>query len=236
MSVRFARPILLPLLFLLAVSPAAAAGDTLSRYQLHKVERMLKEQLSCLGCHRFGAEGGWIAPDLLQLKYRLNEAQVRNMIMDPQAARPGTMMPRVRLREDRLQRLVAYLFQHGHPRAEEPPVRREVRPAATGGTGQVLFTRYCAACHGPQGGGDGVNAAALAPAPTRLSDAAALGRRSDDTLFDIIAGGGRVFDLSHRMPPWGQTLAQDDILDLVSYLRHLCECQGPAWSSDGGRQ
>lgn len=214
-------------------SDSASGVSELSAYSLHTTERWLKEQLSCLGCHRFAGEGGLIAPDLLQLKYRLSPPQVRSMIDNPQATRPGTIMPRVRLTGEKLDRLVAYLFQHGRPRARETAPLPATSAAIPGNSGAATFSRYCAACHGPHGRGDGVNAPALSPPPADLTDAEALARRPDDTLFDIIAAGGRVFDLDHRMPAWGQTLAPPQIRALVAHIRQLCECRGPDWSRPG---
>ena len=59
-----------------------------------------------------------------------------------------------------------------------------------------------------------------------------MSRRPDDTLFDIIAVGGRVFDLNHRMPAWGQTLDSSEIRTLVEFIRQLCQCQGPECNDD----
>jgi len=56
--------------------------------------------------------------------------------------------------------------------------------------------------------------------------------RSDDALFDAIYAGGYVMNRSNRMPPFGQTLAREQIWSLVRYLRGLCRCQGPTWSRD----
>jgi mono/diheme cytochrome c family protein len=59
--------------------------------------------------------------------------------------------------------------------------------------------------------------------------------RSDDALFDAIAGGGAVMGKSARMPAFGATLAPAEIRSLVAYIRTLCACRGPAWSTDGSK-
>jgi len=59
--------------------------------------------------------------------------------------------------------------------------------------------------------------------------------RSDDALFDAIAGGGAVMGKSVRMPPFGATFSPSEIRSLVAYIRTLCMCKGPAWSLDGRR-
>jgi mono/diheme cytochrome c family protein len=59
-----------------------------------------------------------------------------------------------------------------------------------------------------------------------------MSRRSDDALFDAIYAGGYIMNRSNRMPPFGQTLAREQIWSLVRYLRTLCRCEGPTWSRD----
>ena len=209
----------------------------LSAYQRAKSDRILQERLSCLGCHRYGTQGGSIAPDLLSVRYRHTPAEVARIIDDPQQTMPGSIMPRIRLQAEMRDAILALLFQQDL--APDNPQGSTVWPRAViphGSSGERLFKHYCAACHGVDGKGDGPNAQTLAPPPTNLSDATLLSRRSDDTLFDIIATGGRVFDLNPRMPPWGETLDRTQIRSLVAHIRTLCGCRGPGWSSDGAAQ
>lgn len=97
--------------------------------------------------------------------------------------------------------------------------------AAPGGgdatKGQVLFPMYCAACHGSTGKGDGPGAGALNPKPRDLTDAAYMGKLSDQYLFDVISKGGPALGKSAAMPPWNPPLKDQDILDVVAYLRSL---------------
>ncbi len=60
-----------------------------------------------------------------------------------------------------------------------------------------------------------------------------MSRRSDDALFDAIAGGGAIMNKSPRMPAFGETLSHGEIQSLVRHIRALCKCAGPAWSTDG---
>ncbi len=57
--------------------------------------------------------------------------------------------------------------------------------------------------------------------------------RPDDTLFDGIHAGAYILGKSHRMPAFGQRLTSDETRRIVSYMRDLCRCVGPAWSRDG---
>jgi mono/diheme cytochrome c family protein len=85
--------------------------------------------------------------------------------------------------------------------------------------GRVLFQHYCATCHGPEGRGDGFNSYNLDPGPRDLSDPAFQAQRSDDDLASIIRIGGGAAGLSTGMPPWGHTLNERQIHDLVLYVR-----------------
>jgi mono/diheme cytochrome c family protein len=87
--------------------------------------------------------------------------------------------------------------------------------------GRILFRHYCVTCHGVQGHGDGFNAYNLDPKPRDLADREFQGRRSDEELGAIIRSGGGVAGMSTGMPPWGRTLNERAIHNLVVYLRNL---------------
>ncbi len=94
--------------------------------------------------------------------------------------------------------------------------------------GSVLFRHYCLICHGEEGHGDGFNAYNLDPKPRDLADAAFQAQRSDDELAAIIRSGGGVAGLSTGMPPWGRTLDERKIRNLVDYLRAIRAAPEPA--------
>ncbi len=92
--------------------------------------------------------------------------------------------------------------------------------------GKVSFENTCVACHGPQGKGDGPAAAALDPKPKNLSDAELLSTQTDDYIFKVISEGGASVGLSPMMAPWGGVLSEQDIWNVVAYIRQdLCKCQ-----------
>lgn len=90
--------------------------------------------------------------------------------------------------------------------------------------GKMMYQRYCAACHGNRGDGNGFNAKNLDPRPTNHTDAVFMSRRSDKELFEAVRGGGRSVGKAAIMPPWGNTLDNPQIESLVRYLRRLCGC------------
>jgi len=98
--------------------------------------------------------------------------------------------------------------------------------------GRVLFQHYCATCHGAEGRGDGLNSYSLDPKPRDLSDPTFQAQRSDDDLASIVRIGGGAAGLSTGMPPWGHTLNERQIHNLVLYVRTF----KPEPSSDGTDQ
>ena len=203
----------------------------LSPFDVAKAEWLLRNRLPCLGCHELGGEGGRIGPSLSALKGQRTPGHVYSMIRDPQ----GSIMPRVPMNDRTLELIASYLVQR-EPAHGTPPSTPADRPnnAQTGVT-EALYARSCAPCHGVAGAGDGYNAPFLPVRPTAHADKAYMSRRPDDALFDAIYAGGFTMNRSNRMPPFGQTLAREQIWSLVRYLRVLCRCEGPAWSRDNGR-
>jgi len=87
------------------------------------------------------------------------------------------------------------------------------------------YNTYCIQCHGMQGNGMGVNIRDMSVQPRDHTDAKAMGGRSDDELFKVIKEGGLSISKSVLMPPWGDTFTDNEIHDLVKYLRTLCKCK-----------
>lgn len=93
--------------------------------------------------------------------------------------------------------------------------------------GEQLYKFYCAQCHGLQGKGDGPNVTKDFPVdPRNFTKADEMNKLSDADIRNVIRDGGPVADKSPMMPPWGKTLAKDEVDALVKYLRVLCKCKG----------
>ena len=87
--------------------------------------------------------------------------------------------------------------------------------------GRALFQHYCSICHGAEGHGDGFNAYNLDPKPRDLGDPGFQAKHSDEDLAAAIRSGGGASGLSVGMPPWGRTLGERQVQNLVLYLRTL---------------
>ncbi|HMC57213.1 MAG TPA: c-type cytochrome [Gemmatimonadaceae bacterium] len=230
------------LLLLVVAVPLAAqvqsqqSLQSLSPFQREKARVLLREQLPCLGCHELNGEGGHSAPSLTGIAARRDPAWIRAMIVAPQSLVAGTTMPAIPMPPRTRNLIVAYLAGTD---VDSQPLRAAAPPpavnAAAASAPAALYAKWCATCHGASGRGDGPNARFLPIAPAVHASAAQMAARSDDMLFDAIAGGGWVMGKSPRMPAFGQTLSSAEIRSLVGYIRVLCACRGPAWSSDDRR-
>lgn len=98
-------------------------------------------------------------------------------------------------------------------------------PASAGEAAADNYKTYCAQCHGTRGDGKGVNARDMSVQPRDHTDAKAMSARSDEQLFKVIKEGGLAIEKSLLMPPWAGTLSDQEIHDLVKYLRELCQCK-----------
>lgn len=87
--------------------------------------------------------------------------------------------------------------------------------------GKAKYDQMCVACHGASGKGDGVAASALNPKPRNLADQAYMSKRTDADLTKVIKSGGAAAGLSASMAPFGGTLSDTDITNIVAYIRTM---------------
>lgn len=92
--------------------------------------------------------------------------------------------------------------------------------------GKEIFAQNCTPCHGQDGTGAGPTAAALVPKPRDLTDASYVSTLSNEHLNKVIGSGGLAVGKSPAMPAWSTSLSDEDIRDVVSYIRvDLCNCE-----------
>ncbi len=87
--------------------------------------------------------------------------------------------------------------------------------------GEALYLQNCSTCHGVRGGGDGPVGAALDPKPARHDDGAYMNALSNEHLFQVIQQGGVSVGKSALMAPWGASLGDEQIWNIVAFVRTL---------------
>lgn len=83
--------------------------------------------------------------------------------------------------------------------------------------GKALYIKYCAACHGDKGKGNGVAAASF-PKPPADYTSAAFQKLSDGAIYNSTSEGKSKF-----MPPFKASLKEVDIWNLVTFMRTLAK-------------
>ena len=105
------------------------------------------------------------------------------------------------LSEEQINDVIAYLF------IVQDPV----------GRGGVVFKTNCILCHGTKGDGKGRMSAFLDPPPANLTKS----DKNDEYKKMIITLGGTAMGRSDRMPVWGEQISEQQIDDVVAYLRTI---------------
>jgi mono/diheme cytochrome c family protein len=83
--------------------------------------------------------------------------------------------------------------------------------------GRDIYRTKCAACHGPEGRGNGPAAVAMNPRPTNFTDASRRQATTDLAMGDVIEHGRRA------MPAFGRMLSRAQIDSVTAYLRMLSQ-------------
>ncbi len=102
-------------------------------------------------------------------------------------------------------------------------------PGADPDQGAHWFSFYCVHCHGWTAKGDGPTAARLDPRPRNLTNGNYTNYITNLQLFGAIKGGGEFRNLSNSMPPWGNVLQDQDIWNVIAFIRSLAK---PAYALD----
>jgi mono/diheme cytochrome c family protein len=82
--------------------------------------------------------------------------------------------------------------------------------------GETIFLQYCQGCHGPDGRGGGKG---FMPHVGPLARKGYIETMPDEYLAAVIAEGGLAVGKSAYMPSWKTTLTQQDITDVIAFIR-----------------
>lgn len=167
-------------------------------------------------------------PDLATVGARRSPAWLREHFIDPQLLAPGTTMPSyARLFEDRRgDDLIAYLRASALSWTGGVVARSDQwEPAAAGkfadaARGKELFGKWCAACHGAEGRGDGVLANRFAKKPANLVIGPFL-YTSDSESIELKISRVIRFGLPGTDMPGHEVLTDSQVMDLGAYVLEL---------------
>ena len=90
--------------------------------------------------------------------------------------------------------------------------------AGDAASGAKVYKRYCRGCHGVDGRG---GAHTFMPHIHNLTKKGYIDLKPDEVLADIILEGGEPFGMSSYMPAWKGTLSDEQIDDVISFIRTL---------------
>jgi mono/diheme cytochrome c family protein len=82
--------------------------------------------------------------------------------------------------------------------------------------GKAQYEKYCVACHGPQGKGDGPAGRMLKPPAADFTSAGSK-KKSEAELAQVVENGKP----GTAMGPWKGQLSQAELMDLIGYLMTL---------------
>ena len=93
-----------------------------------------------------------------------------------------------------------------------------------GARGQSAYAQHCASCHGASGKGSW-RVWLFLVRPGDLTDARKMSQAGDQYLFDLIKNGGATIG-KPGMPSFGFHLTDEEIRDLIAYVRGLARTRG----------
>jgi len=85
--------------------------------------------------------------------------------------------------------------------------------------GKRVFYQQCVWCHADTTPAGPSNRSNVSPDPPLMNDGNILNKESDAALRKIVAVGGTAVGKSAMMPPYGGTLSEEEIDDLIAYMR-----------------
>jgi len=126
---------------------------------------------------------------------------------------PGPMSPTMAARMLRH----AEFLNFGVPKAYEGAQSTVESDRKVIAAGRALYLANCAACHGPDGMGDGDAGQALSPSPAVLAFMITRPIAVDPYLLWSISDGGAQFHSA--MPAFKDKLTREEIWDIIAYMR-----------------
>jgi Tol biopolymer transport system component/mono/diheme cytochrome c family protein len=173
----------------------------------------------------------------VQLRFTMAEMDMGQIEADAQTLSPGryqargtffTMAGRWNVgatiqRDGQPALSVAFAFPIAAPGEASGPLNPLTADQATRTAGQLLYAANCVVCHGVAGKGDGPSAVGLNPRPVDFSQHMLPGKHTDGQVFLWIKNGLP----GTAMPAWSGRLSDEQIWQLVTYLRTFGQGAAP---------
>ncbi|OGO35581.1 MAG: hypothetical protein A2147_01015 [Chloroflexi bacterium RBG_16_57_8] len=211
-----------------------------------RLGKKLFTERACVGCHKIDGRGGTIGPELTAVGERRNARWLIEHFKNPRKVVPGSRMPRLKLTDDEIKVLTAFMLSRVDQRIPDEylTVRRpavatgeEERPGIPSvGAGNRAFSNYgCAMCHGRNGEGGVLNPNAQdkeVPALTYVAE----GLFTEEIREKILRGSipekkdPKGEDPLYVMPAWKGIMTNAETESLVVYLESLLpKGSGKGW-------
>ncbi len=139
--------------YLLDLGEAGSAWPPMTSQSVKTKDVQLGKQtfsdLGCLGCHTIDKQGGDFGPDLSRVGEKASASWLSDWVKDPKKYWPDTAMPQLRVEDEELKVLVAYLSTQ---KSDTPLVReRETKQSGINellNKGRLLVKdKGCTGCH-----------------------------------------------------------------------------------------
>jgi cytochrome c len=89
--------------------------------------------------------------------------------------------------------------------------------------GKRVFYDKCIWCHADATPAGPSNRTNLTPQPPLLNDGNIMNSVNDGFIRNIVTLGGGALGKSPMMPPWGNTLSEEEIRDIAAYIRAVAQ-------------
>jgi mono/diheme cytochrome c family protein len=184
-------------------------------------------QAGCAACHRVGSLGNAVGPDLTFVGFRRSPQWLETWIRDPQAWKPGTLMPNKQLSPAARAAIISYLAEQ---QGQEWP--KGSRPwdgiGDPSARGRLIYLRAgCVGCHGQGGAGGQPNnnvSGGKIPAVNNVAEtftkAELIAKIRDGVLSPAKADPNGPAPLVW-MPAWGKVLDAGELEAVATYLQGL---------------
>jgi mono/diheme cytochrome c family protein len=96
--------------------------------------------------------------------------------------------------------------------------QEDIRSKGDKARGEGYYERYCRGCHGEEGKGDGL---VFMPHVDNLTKKGYIENLPDAYLLLAITKGGPGIGKSNYMPSWEGTLSEQQMFDIIAYIRSL---------------